>query len=67
MLNAGIEGLPDLQVDPNHWGWNWSINFKLGKVTLSGTRRYQLNPLFSGANGPQAKIRTGSFTIGYLF
>lgn len=67
VLNAGIEGLPDLQVDPNQWGWNWSINFKLGKVTLSGTRRYQLNPLFSGANGPQAKIRTGSFTIGYLF
>ena len=66
-FDAGIQGLPELQVDPNQWGLNWSIGFTLGKVTIAGTRRYQMNPVFKGTDSPEAKLRTGCFTIGYHF
>ena len=67
VLNTAFSGKPELSVDPNQYGLSWAIGFRLGKVQLSGGRRYQLNPLFTGANVPNAKIHAGSFTIGYYF
>ena len=67
VLSAEFGGEPELSVDPNQYGINWSIGFRLGKVNISGERRYQLNPMFVGEGAPQAKIHTGNFTIGYYF
>ena len=67
VLNSEIQGGPALEVDPNQYGIIWSIGAQLGKVKISGSRRYQLNPMFTGANDPKAKIHAGSFTIGYYF
>ncbi|MBR4146477.1 MAG: M20/M25/M40 family metallo-hydrolase [Bacteroidales bacterium] len=55
-------------INPNQWGLNWSIGCRLGKVMISGSRRYQLNPFFIGDPGlPKAHIHAGSFNIGYYF
>ena len=67
VLNAESVGMPEMSVDPNQWGISWTIGFQLGKVKISGSRRYQLNPLFVGEGVPQAKIHAGNFTIGYYF
>ena len=67
ILNAEVQGAPELQVNQNQWGLNWCIGLQLGKFNISGGRRYQLNPLFTGDGNPDAKLRAGSFTIGYYF
>ena len=55
-------------INPNQWGLSWAIGFRLGKVMVSGGRRYQLNPFFIGDEGlPSARIHAGNFTIGYYF
>ena len=55
-------------INPNQWGLDWAFGFRLGKVMISGSRRYQLNPFFIGDSGlPKAHIHAGSFTIGYYF
>ena len=58
---------PELSVNPDQWGIDWAIGLRLGKVKISGGRRYQLNKMFTGDNAPNAKIRAGNFTIGYYF
>ena len=67
VLNAEMDGKPEMSVDPNQWGISWTIGFQLGKVKISGSRRYQLNPMFVEEGAPQAKIHAGQFTIGYYF
>ena len=67
VLNTKFDGGTKLGIDPNQWGISWSIGFQLGKVKISGSRRYQLNPLFVGEGAPQARMHTGDFTIGYCF
>ena len=67
VLSAEFGEEPELSVDPNQYGINWGIGFRLGKVNISGERRYQLNPMFVGEGAPQAKIHAGNFTIGYYF
>ena len=54
-------------INPNQYGISWAIGFQFGKVKILGGRRYQLNPLFSDAIMPHAKIHSGNFTIGYNF
>ena len=55
-------------INPNQWGLNWSIGCRLGKLRISGGRRYQLNPFFIGDEGlPKARLHAGSFSIGYCF
>ena len=58
---------PELSINPNQFSLNWAIGLRLGKVKISGGRRYQLNKMFTGANAPNAKIRAGSFSVGYYF
>lgn len=67
VLSAEFEGEPELNVDPNQYGINWSIGFRLGKVNISGGHRYQLNPMFVNEGAPKAKLHAGSFSIGYYF
>ena len=66
VLDAKLEGVQD-NIDPNQWGLSWAVGFRLGKVMISGNRRYQLNPFFVGEGLPNAKLHAGSFTIGYYF
>lgn len=67
VLKASVKDEPSLVVDQNQWGIGWSIGFQMGKVKLSGERRYQLNPLFIGEGMPKANLRTGAFSISYMF
>ena len=67
LLSTDLKGMPGVQIDPNQWGLSWSLGFQFGKVNLTGSRRYQLNPMFSGTDMPQAKIHSGILTIGYYF
>ena len=67
ILKADVEDQPSLTINPNQWGMGWSIGFQMGKVKISGERRYQLNPLFAGEDQPKASLRSGAFNVSYLF
>lgn len=67
ILKANIKDQPDLVINPNQWGMGWSIGFQMGKVKISGERRYQLNSLFAGEGAPNARLRSGAFNISYMF
>lgn len=67
VLKADVKEQPDLAINANQWGISWSIGFQMGKVKVSGGRRYQLNPLFVGEGVPQARLRSGAFNVSYLF
>ena len=67
LLKADIKGQQDLALNAHQWGIGWSIGFQMGKIKISGGRRYQLNPLFAGEGMPQARLRTGAFNVSYLF
>ena len=67
VLKVDLKEQSDLAINSNQWGMGWSIGFQMGKVKISGERRYQLNPLFVGEGVPQARFRTGAFNISYLF
>ena len=67
VLNAQFAGESETSIDPNQYGLNWGFGFRLGKVRISGGRRYQLNPMFVGENVPQAKLHVGNFSLGYYF
>ena len=67
VLTAELEDAHD-NINPNQWGLSWTFGFRLGKVKISGSRRYQLNPFFIGDAGlPDARLHAGNFTIGYYF
>lgn len=67
LLKATINDQPSSIVDKNQWGLSWSIGFQMGKIKISGERRYQINPLFIGEEVPNARLRTGAFNVSYLF
>jgi len=67
VLSTKFEEAPELSIDPNQYGIDWAVGFRVGKVRITGGRRYQLNPMFVGEGAPNAKIHAGSFTIGYYF
>lgn len=67
ILKAEVIEQPDLVLNSNQWGISWSIGFQMGRIKISGGRRYQLNPLFAGEGMPQAQLRTGAFNVSYLF
>ena len=67
VLSAQFAEEPELSIDPNQYGINWTIGFRFGKVKISGGRRYQLNSMFVGEGVPQARLHAGNFTIGYYF
>ena len=67
VLKADVKEQTDLAINANQWGIGWSIGFQMGKVKISGGRRYQLNPLFVGEGVPQARLRSGAFNLSYLF
>ena len=67
VLSTEFSGKPGLGINPNQYGLSWGIGFRFGKVTISGGRRYQLNPMFVNDGTPQAKLHTGTFNIGYYF
>ena len=67
VLNAELEDAHE-NIDPNQYGINWAIGFRLGKVKISGGRRYQLNSFFIGDEClPKAHVHAGNFSIGYYF
>ena len=67
VLSAELKDAHD-NINPNQWGLSWAIGLRLGKVMVSGGRRYQLNPFFIGDEGlPSARIHAGNFIIGYYF
>ena len=67
VLKAELEDAHD-NIDPNQWGLNWAIGCRLGKIKISGGRRYQLNSFFIGDEClPKAHVHAGNFTIGYYF
>ena len=67
VLTAELEDAHD-NINPNQYGISWAFGFRFGKVKISGSRRYQLNPFFVGDEGlPDAKLRAGSFSVGYYF
>ena len=67
VLTAELEDAHD-NINLNQYGINWAFGFRLGKVKISGSRRYQLNPFFVGDAGlPDARLRAGNFSIGYYF
>ena len=67
LLKAEVKNQSALTINNHQWGIGWSIGFQMGKVKISGERRYQLNPLFVGNGLPKAALRTGAFHISYLF
>lgn len=67
VLKAQVQNQPSLMVDKNQWGIGWSIGLQLGKIKISGERRYQLNPLFVGQSAPKARFSVGTFNISYFF
>ena len=67
VFSTGFEGETELSIDPNQYGINWAVGFRLGKVIISGGRRYQLNPMFVNDGAPKAKLHAGNFSIGYYF
>ena len=67
VLSAQFAEEPELSIDPNQYGISWAFGFRLGKVRISGERRYQLNPFFVGEDLPSARLHAGSFSIGYHF
>jgi hypothetical protein len=67
VLSDDFAGKPELSINPNQYGISWAFGFRLGKVKISGGRRYQLNPLFVNTDAPKTKLHTGNFTIGYYF
>ena len=67
VLSSEFGGEPGLSVDSNQYGINWSIGFRLGKLNISGGRRYQLNPMFVNEGAPKTKLQVGSFSVGYYF
>ena len=67
VLSTQFAKEPELNIDPNQYGIDWAFGVRLGKVKISGERRYQLNPMFVEEGAPQAKIHAGNFTIGYYF
>lgn len=67
VLSVDFLGKPELSIDHNQYGISWAFGFRLGKVKISGGRRYQLNPLFVNTGAPKTKLHTGNFTIGYYF
>ena len=67
VLNTQFAEASELSIDPNQYGLSWTIGFRLGKVKISGGRRYQLNPMFVNEGAPNAKLQAGNFTIGYYF
>lgn len=67
VLSAEFEREPELSVDPNQYGISWEVGFRLGKVNISGGRRYQLNPMFVNEGAPKARLHAGSFSVGYYF
>ena len=67
VLTAELKDAHD-NINPNQYGISWAFGFRLGKVKISGSRRYQLNPFFVGDAGlPDARLRAGSFSVGYYF
>ena len=67
VLSARFAEEPELSIDPNQYGINWTIGFRIGKLKISGGRRYQLNPMFVNEGAPNAKLHTGNFSLGYYF
>ena len=67
VLSAQFAEEPELSIDPNQYGISWAFGFRLGKVRISGERRYQLNPFFVGEGLPSARLHAGSFSVGYYF
>ena len=67
VLSAQFADEPELSIDPNQYGINWTIGFRIGKLKISGGRRYQLNPMFVNEGAPNAKLHTGDFSLGYYF
>jgi len=67
IFNAEIAEKKESSLNPNQYGISWTFGFRMGKVKISGGRRYQLNSLFTDANRPKAHIHSGAFTIGYYF
>ncbi len=67
VLSTQFAEASGLTIEPNQYGINWAVGFRLGKVKIAGGRRYQLNPMFVNERAPQAKLRAGSFSIGYYF
>ena len=67
VISAELEDAHD-NIDPNQYGISWAVGCRLGKVKISGGRRYQLNSFFIGDEGlPKAHVQAGKFTIGYCF
>ena len=67
VLNAELKDAHE-NINPNQYGINWAIGCRLGKVKISGGRRYQLNSFFVGDEClPKAHVNAGSFSIGYYF
>ena len=67
VFSVRFEGEPELSIDPNQYGINWAVGFRLGKVSILGGHRYQLNPMFVNDGAPKAKLHAGNFSIGYYF
>ena len=67
VLSARFAEETELSIDPNQYGINWTIGFRIGKLKISGGRRYQLNPMFVNEGAPNAKLHTGDFSLGYYF
>ena len=68
VLDAKLLDAHDDNIDPNQYGLSWAVGLRLGKVKISGGRRYQLNSFFIGDEGlPKARVHAGNFTIGYYF
>ena len=67
VLKAELKDAHD-NIDLNQYGLSWAIGFRLGKVKISGGRRYQLNPFFIGDDClPKTHVQAGHFSIGYYF
>ena len=67
VLSTQFAGKPEFTIDPNQYGIDWAVGLRIGKVKISGGRRYQLNPMFVNEGAPKAKLHAGNFTIGYFF
>lgn len=58
---------PMMTINPNQWGITAGASVRIGSFLMSLDTRWQLNKMLDGPNDPSARLRTTTFSVGYVF
>lgn len=68
ILSSGFDtAIPSYTAKPDQWGWQWTIGYKIGFISMEFEYRWQLGTMFSGSSDPKARMNTPSIKLGYIF